>query len=116
MTHKLHLGTANSSRNNGLALTAADQEESECDEEKLLSWFEDSTSFLGTADTPIKETIKKEDLPILNPTLNATNVEVLITSSEIALCGKTKRARKRQGKQEDYQPKEILIKPTFAKP
>ena len=83
---------------------------------RLPSWFEDSTSFSGTTDTPIKETIKKEDLPIPNPTLNATNVEVLISSSKIDLCGKTKRARKRQGKQEDYQPNEISIKPTFAKP
>ena len=34
MTHELHLGTAESSQNKGLALTAADQEESECDEEE----------------------------------------------------------------------------------
>ena len=35
MTHKLHLGTADSSRNKGMALTAADQEESECNEEEV---------------------------------------------------------------------------------
>ena len=34
MTHELHLGTADSSRNKGLALTANDQEESESDEEE----------------------------------------------------------------------------------
>ena len=34
MTHKLHLGTTDSSRKKGLALTAANQEESECDEEE----------------------------------------------------------------------------------
>ena len=34
MTHELHLGTTDSSRNKGLALTAADQEESECEEEE----------------------------------------------------------------------------------
>ena len=34
MTHELHLGTADSYQNKGLALTAADQEESECDEEE----------------------------------------------------------------------------------
>ena len=34
MTHELHLGTTDSSQNKGLALTAADQEESECDEEE----------------------------------------------------------------------------------
>ena len=60
---------------------------------RLPCWFEDSRSFSGTTDTPIKETIKKEYMPIPNLTLNATNVEVLITSSKIALCGKTKRAR-----------------------
>ena len=32
MTHELHLGTADSSRNKGLALAAAEQDESECDE------------------------------------------------------------------------------------
>ena len=34
MTHKLHLGTADSSRNKGLALAANDHEESETDEEE----------------------------------------------------------------------------------
>ena len=34
MTHELHLGTAHCSYNKGLALTAGDQEESECDEEE----------------------------------------------------------------------------------
>ena len=34
MTHELHLGTTDSSRNKGLAPTAADQEESECDGEE----------------------------------------------------------------------------------
>ena len=34
MTHELHLGTTDNSRNKGLALRAADQEESECDEEE----------------------------------------------------------------------------------
>ena len=34
MTQELHLGTADSSRNKGLALTTAKQEESECDEEE----------------------------------------------------------------------------------
>ena len=34
MTHELHLGTADSSRNKGLALAAAEQDESECDEEE----------------------------------------------------------------------------------
>ena len=34
MTHELHMGTADSSRNKGLALTTADQEETECDEEE----------------------------------------------------------------------------------
>ena len=34
MTHELYLGTTDSSRNKGLALAAAEQEESECDEEK----------------------------------------------------------------------------------
>ncbi len=34
MTHELHLGTADNSRNKGLALTANEQEESECDEEE----------------------------------------------------------------------------------
>ena len=33
-THELHLGTTDSSRNKELALTAADQEESECDEDE----------------------------------------------------------------------------------
>ncbi|XP_057543344.1 uncharacterized protein LOC130821570 [Amaranthus tricolor] len=37
ITHELHLGTTDSSRNNGLALTAADQEESECDEEEAAN-------------------------------------------------------------------------------
>ena len=69
-----------------------------------------------SADTPIKEITKKEEIPIPNPTINATNVEVLITSSKIALCGKTKRVREKQGIQEDYQAKEISTKPTFAKP
>ena len=34
MTHELHLGIADSSRNKGLALAAANQDESECDEEE----------------------------------------------------------------------------------
>jgi hypothetical protein len=34
MTHELHLGTVDSSRNKGLALIVNDQEESECDEEE----------------------------------------------------------------------------------
>ena len=34
MTHELHLGTADNSQKKGLGLTAADQEESECDEEE----------------------------------------------------------------------------------
>ena len=34
MTHELHLGTADSSKNKGLTLTVIDQEESECDKEK----------------------------------------------------------------------------------
>ena len=34
MTHELHLGTADSSRNKGLALAAGEQDESECDEEE----------------------------------------------------------------------------------
>ena len=34
MTHELHLGTTDSSRNKGLALAAAEQEKSECDEEE----------------------------------------------------------------------------------
>ena len=34
MTHELYLGTADSSRNKGLALAANEQEESDCDEEE----------------------------------------------------------------------------------
>lgn len=34
MTHELHLGTTESSRNNGLALAAYEQKETECDEEE----------------------------------------------------------------------------------
>ena len=34
MTHEFHLGTTDSSPNKGFALIAADQEESECDEEE----------------------------------------------------------------------------------
>ena len=82
---------------------------------RLPCWYENSRSYSGTADTPIKEITKKE-LPIPNPTLNAINVEELIISSKIALCGKTKRARERRGIQEHYQAKEISTKPTFAKP
>ena len=43
MTHEVHLGIADSSKNKGLALAANDQEESECDEEEvamLVSRFE----------------------------------------------------------------------------
>ena len=83
---------------------------------RLPCWYKDSKSSSGIADTPIKETKKIEDLPIPNPTWNATNVEVLITSSKIALCGKMKRAWEGQGKQDDYQPKEISTKLTFTKP
>ena len=36
MTHELHLGTADSSRNKGFALTVTDQEKSECDEEEAV--------------------------------------------------------------------------------
>ena len=60
---------------------------------RLRCWHEDLRNSSGTRDTPVKETTKKEDLSIPNPTLNATNVEVLITSSKIALCGKMKKAR-----------------------
>ena len=73
---------------------------------RLPCWYEALRNSSGIADTPIKETTKIEDLSIPNPTLNGTNMEVLITSSKIALCGKMKRARERKGKQEDYQPKE----------
>ena len=72
--------------------------------------------FFRNSKSLIKEITKKEELPIRNQTLNATNVEVLNTSSKIALYGKTKRARERQGIQEDYRAKEISTKPTFAKP
>ena len=116
MAHKLHLGTIYRNRNKGLALTAVDQEESECDEEEVAMLVRNSRSSSETADTPIKEITNKKGLPIPNPTLNSTNVKVLITSSKIALCGKMKRARESEGKQEDYQTKEISIKPTFAKP
>ena len=36
MTHELHLETTDSSRNKGLALTTADQDESECDNEEAV--------------------------------------------------------------------------------
>ena len=88
MTHELHLGTADNSRNKGLALAANDQEESECDEEELL---------------------------IPKPTINAISVEALIISSKSALNGRTRRAKGRKGKQEDNQTKETLTKLTFAK-
>ena len=69
MTHELHLGTADSSRNKGLALTVADQEELECDEEEgamLVRRFK--KFFKNSRLHQIKETKKKEDPPIPNPT------------------------------------------------
>ena len=73
---------------------------------KLQCWYENSRSSSGTAGIPIKETTRKEEQPIQNKTLNATNVEVPSTSSRNVQCGKIKKERERQGIQKDYKAKE----------
>ena len=75
-------------------------------------WYEISSSS-GTTGIPIKEIARKEEQPIQNPTLNATSAKVPSTSSKIALYGKMRREKERQGTQEDYKAKEISTKPTF---
>ena len=46
MTYKLHLGTTDSSRNKRLALAAANQNESECDEEEAAMLVRKFKKFL----------------------------------------------------------------------
>ena len=68
---------------------------------RLPCWYENLKSSSGTEGMSIKGTTKKEELQIQKPNTNAINVEVLITSSKTAHNGKMRRARERQGNQED---------------
>ena len=69
---------------------------------RMLCWYESSKIFSGIIEMPIREILGIRNLKIPSLTLDVINVEVLITSSENALCGKLRKVKERQENQEDH--------------
>ena len=116
MTHELHLGIADSSRNKGFALAVADQDESECDEKEAAMLVRKFKKFFSNSRYTNQRNNKERRT--INTKSNLECHKCGSTEHFIKDCPlwKNEKGRERQGKQEDYKAKEISAKPTFAKP
>ena len=93
MTHELHLGTTDSSRNKGLALAVNDQEESEYDEKEVAMLVRRFKKFFRNNRYVNQRNNKDKRSANSKSDYECHKCGVLITSSKIAQHGKRKRAR-----------------------